>query len=677
MIAMVMYNACLTKGAHLEIPGSSISFGKRDFSAGAMITTTVGGPVVSYGTSETGFLVEVTPDAIISFRIKSTAGFRQVATHMTGVLDGCCHSLLAVRKGSWISILLDGEALESSNIGEPVDVDSADAKLLIGGTRMRGALVTQFEGSVMNVGVWDTALATDRAVAAAFGRVTADDPNLQGYWTLDQTLEDRSPNGNAASMVGAVRFLPCVDCIFTGGKNGYGFCQMANVLTPAQRTDPDLLAADPISQARHVSVRPGTPALFASIMSTADQPAFPAGAAVTLSDPSGRIYNTDVNTDTAFVATHGGQPWGVAIINPTPGPWRLAVSAPPISDFVLQLQTCPSTAVVPTITDALRPLYGPSTQPSGATEAEGWTYVLARVAVTALVGVVMVAAPELIPYALIAASAAFTVIDREEAAAMLPALATGSISAASQQIAGSAGFLVAVDGLLLVDAAVPPDRDKNGTFPLYENRKQALYPYVTASTFNKKRKDLVGARDTRQNVRKELLAFKSGYVTISGHGLPDLITGWPPVTAPDVPEPILKRGQYDPSEIESKIIHIFGCSCGAKGGLGQDMVSHGAVAFFGYSDRYELSKMYAQDFCDCDIAIDKALIDGKTCDEAYEAAIAKFNATIAYLIRMGRNDRADNLKRNRDLLVAPSTDAAYGDKTARLNIGAPPLPINP
>lgn len=77
-------------------------------------------------------------------------------------------------------------------------------------------------------------------------------------------------------------------------------------------------------------------------------------------------------------------------------------------------------------------------------------------------------------------------------------------------------------------------------------------------------------------------------------------------------------------------------------------------------------------FCDCDIEIDKALIDGKTCDEAFKAAITKYNAGISRYRANGDYQSAAYLETDRDRLVAPSTDVAHGEKTAFLNTGAHP-----
>lgn len=673
---MLLYNADLTSGAFFRtLPSPAFNFGTGDFSVGAMVATGTGGPVVSrLGPAGGGFLLTINPDSTVTFGTGDGSGTWQVRSAATEVLDGCCHALLAVRQGATMRILLDGTPLAVTGSGTrqpPLNVDN-NLPLLIGSTSS-GQGIAQLAGTIMNAGVWNVALTDGKVVAAAFARVQASDPGLQGYWTFDLTTDDLSPNGNPASIVGPVRFFPCVDCIFTTGANDYGFCQMANTPTAQQRADPDLLAADPLSQARHVHVQPGTPALFASIMSDADTPAFPAGVRVMVTDPAGRTYDSDVNSDTVLVVTRGGQPWGVSVVNPQPGPWHLAVTAPPASGFLLQLQTCPAAAVVPTITDALLPLYGPDTGTGVTAEAGGWLSLLAKVAVAALAGVavagiVVLSGGTALP-AVAAGIVAFASVSLAEAQLSLPALNTASIPAATIQVGGMAGFLVAVDGLLLADA-----NSDAATQLQYKRRSKVLYPYVTASTFGKKQKSLVGAQVIRANVGAGLTSFGPGYASLAGHGRPSYLLGWYVSGNSGPLQEVLTVGKYSPAEARSKIIHIFACHCGytPPGGLGRDLVAKGAVAFFGYSDQFILPVNEYPVFCDCDIEIDKALIDGKNCDEAYKVAIAKYNAGISRYRASGDYQSAAYLETDRDRLVAPSTDAAYGDRTAFLNTGAHP-----
>ena len=123
------------------------------------------------------------------------------------------------------------------------------------------------------------------------------------------------------------------------------------------------------------------------------------------------------------------------------------------------------------------------------------------------------------------------------------------------------------------------------------------------------------------------------------------------------------------SEVKGRIFHFFACSCGYKsaGGLGQKIVASGAVAFFGYAQPFAMPTNEYATFCDCDIAIDKALIDGKTTDEAYQLSYGAYTTAIDRYRADGNYQAAALAEGNRDNLVSPSTDAAYGSKTATLS----------
>ena len=670
---MLMYNVALSGQSFFAANSSpAYDFGTGDFSVCAMVMTTKGGPVVAYRWREgPGYMIDVGWDSTIGFLTSDGQVTLQVRSGPTSILDGACHTLLAVRQGAAMRIVLDGVPLRATGAGP---WNKAPLNISNHGPLTIGAVWTTeyryFTGAVMNVGIWSKVLDGHAAVAAAFARVTASDPGLQGYWTFDRTTADSSRNGNPAQSYGTPVFQPCLDCVFTSGANDYAFCQIANAPAAADRADAGVVASDPVGQFHSMAVRPGTPALFASIMSASDTPAFPAGVSVTITDPSGRRYDTDTSTDTLCVVTRDGQPWGMAAINPQPGTWRVAVTSPAAIGFALQMQTCPATAVVATITDSLTPLYGQTASLARAQVGGGWLNVLGVFAVAAVAGVVVAvlvggSGGALLPVA--AGIVAFASVSYAGATLALPEVSTHSLQAARTQVGGMAGFLVAVDGLLLADAN---DDDDNLTPLIYKRRAEVLYPYVTASPFNKKQQQLTGRDDIRPKARQALLSFGPGYVSMSGHGEPEYLSGWK-AAYPAEDRQVLKTGSYDQQEVRSKIIHMMACSCGSTkdGGLGRDLVKQGATAFFGYSDVVTVPTNDAEypAFIDCDIEIDKALIDGKTCGQAYQAAIDKYTDTIARLRGEGKVQYAAALSLNKDRLVAPSTDAAYGDETAHLD----------
>ncbi|MFI9275228.1 LamG domain-containing protein [Kitasatospora sp. NPDC052896] len=647
---MDLYAAALGSGSYLSVGSDpAYDFWIGDFSVAAMVMMDAGGPVVSRIDQQGGFSLTVNPDSSITFLTSDGSVTYQLGSGPTLIFDGACHTLVAIRQGVSMQILFDGVVLHSGAGGPPLNVNNS-SPILIGANSSDQKLV----GMVMNVGVWNCALQGDQIVQASFAHNVQENETLRGYWTLDNTFADLSPNNNGAVEVGSVAFLPCVSCVWTSGANGYDFCQMS--VGGAQ--------GESISQVRAIQVEEGVPALFFSIMSDGDQPAFPAGSYVMLIDPANQVYDQDTNSDGVFVLTQDGQPWAVAVVNPQAGHWVVSVTAPPSVGFVLQLQTCPTSDVVQTIEDALYPLYGPA---PGIAEGDvtGWLSVLVQVAVAVVVGVAVAAITVLsggtaIP-AILYGLMAFASVTYVEANVAIGQLDHNDLYQASMQVGGMAGFLVSPDMLLLIDANTDDD---NATLWIYEAREEYLYPAVTTSIFNKNQKRIIGQDDKRDKVEEALLSFNGGYVTAGGHGQSSILQGWYKEGNSGPLAEVLRVGKYDPAEVAGKIIHMLACDCGYS--LGLDVVDKGAVAFFGYSDKFINLKDWHREFCRPDIEIDLALMGQATCEEAYQAAIAVYNSKIGWFQGRGDVDAASFLRKDRDRLVAPSTDPRYGDKNARL-----------
>lgn len=677
-----MYQAILAQGGSLQTnPSAAFNFGTGDFTVMAMVQTTSGGTAVARkggpgGSGNGGFLLVIKADGSIKFATDNGFGFFEVVTGRTNVLDGDCHTVAGIRTGATLSILLDGlpvAVTPRGNATPPLNVNN-NLPLTMGCTQQWQEPYNQFIGGLMNVSVWNTALTGDRIVKAAFARVDGTEPNLQGYWMLDATGDDMSPNDNPAQIVGPVSYGYCLDCVWAEGANDYSFCQISNM--------PDGNAPTMnVTLKREMDVPAGAPALAFAIMADQEVPAFPAGAQVQFTDPTGKSYNQDENNDTVFAQTSGGQLWGLMVVNPQAGTWRVTVTAPATTAFHLTFHTVPSADVVATCTQALDPLYAgipPSGRQLAARSLSGFWSVVASVAVAAVVGVVAAGAAVVLAAAtpIVALSvgiAAFAVVSYSMAAAALPSIAeSNSIPVSTGQTAGMAGFVVAPGKLLLMDADVAADEATQLT---YQQRKLYLYPAVTASTFNKVQAQLLRDQMKRDPVKTALSSFDTGYVSASAHGMAYYLTGWY-VSGTDGPleEVIGTSGsaKFTPAEPKGKIIHFFACNCGYMGtgspGLGRSLVAGGAVAFFGYNQPFAISKKFTKAFCAPDIEIDLQMIKGKTCAEAYTASIAKYEKTIKNLREQGETDSAAALESNQNALVSPSTDAVYGRSDARLEI---------
>lgn len=673
-----MYRAHLIAGASLQtLPSPSFNFGTGDFTVMAMIESQQGGTAVARQGSATGagnggFRLVINPDSSVKFLTSDGVNYFQALTGATGILDGDCHTVAGIRSDLLLSILIDGLVVASTSSGNgtpPLNVNN-NLPVTIGRTQQTQEPNNQFLGDVMNVSVWNVALTGDLIVKSAFARITGSEPGLQGYWTLNATTNDLSPNDNPANIVGIVTFEYCLDCVWAQAANNYTFCRIANM--PEANTP-----AMTITLSREMSVAAGAPALAMSIMAAQDVPAFPTGAQVTLTDPSGQIYNQNQNTDTVFATLNGSQLWGLMVINPAAGIWRIEVTAPATTGFTLYMQTVPSASVVQTSRQALNPLFGTGQNPVQPMSAEDFWDVVAAVAVGVVVGVVAAAAVvasggTAIP-AVAAGIGAFAVVEGTIAATAVPDVNTGSLHHATVQIGGMAGFIVSTDKFLILDANVDLDA---ATQRIYRQRRNKLYPQVVASPFNKVQTQLVGTDMSRAKVKTALTAFSNGYVTGCGHGQPTYLMGWLLSGHPDVLEQVLATygpAKFADAEVQGKIIHFFACHCGYAGtptspGLGRAAVAAGAVAFLGYNIEFVIDPAETPAFCAGDIKIDLAMIAGATCDAAYTQSIAVYNSNIATLRANGNTAAAALLERNRDALVSPSTDPMFGNKNAKLQV---------
>jgi len=129
---------------------------------------------------------------------------------------------------------------------------------------------------------------------------------------------------------------------------------------------------------------------------------------------------------------------------------------------------------------------------------------------------------------------------------------------------------------------------------------------------------LYGMLDRR--VPFQVSAPQSDIIIGTGHGEADTFTGQNEAL-------LLKVGQYNPREVEGKVIKLLSCQTGVE--LGPDLVANGCVVYLGYTDDYLW-------VCDADLVltpwVDKlaatslmpvidsinALLDGRMAKEAHE-----------------------------------------------------------
>jgi hypothetical protein len=240
--------------------------------------------------------------------------------------------------------------------------------------------------------------------------------------------------------------------------------------------------------------------------------------------------------------------------------------------------------------------------------------------------------------------------------------------------ANMAQFEVANDKILLIDPNVSTDQ---GTQITAKWRNKNLRISIMLSWY----RDEIELKDSavnRENVKNALLDPKVRYVSASGHGQINELLGYTLPGDPTKLGTILKSNNIGTGELSGKIFHFIACNTGYHSpendyyGLGENMVKNGARAFLGYKGKYAIKnrdtiingRSLDEWFVYCDAQIDIALLDRKTVNEAYAAAIKEFNAVNKMLV----DDTTANfpqapllLESNRDLLVI------YGDGNARIS----------
>lgn len=171
-----------------------------------------------------------------------------------------------------------------------------------------------------------------------------------------------------------------------------------------------------------------------------------------------------------------------------------------------------------------------------------------------------------------------------------------------------------------------------------------------------------GIRATR-TAALALATPEVGLIVGFGHGAPDEFYGR------SGGDPIFRAGDPDASVVSGKIVHLIGCEAATD--LGPALVAdHGALAFFGYADRftYPASGEEAAEAFACISEINAAIRAGSLASEVHETALAAFDA------RVNRYQAKDPFTAAifagmRDAFRSPGVDERYGQAAACLLTG--------
>lgn len=184
-------------------------------------------------------------------------------------------------------------------------------------------------------------------------------------------------------------------------------------------------------------------------------------------------------------------------------------------------------------------------------------------------------------------------------------------------------------------------------------RKQYVHSVFSARGFEAT--VLEGSDDVRVKFAPIAKGSRTVYISGVGHGSPTVYTG-------DRGDHILEVGAYDPAEVKGKCIHLLSCQTAQQ--LGPDLVQKGARAYVGYFENFTFVGDQAgtpinelELFWQCDSKFDIMMANGATVEEAYNAAIAEYNAAIQLV---PNSVTATWLTHDRNYF------RIYGDKTATI-----------
>lgn len=691
---------------------SAFNVGDGDFSVVAAIVTRSGGGLIYRGDMRrsavgAGFGLYIEPSGAVVFYISDgelCVGIRSVPTH---ILDGSLHTIVAIREQGWLTIHLDNKRLAVSPLYDRTDpprkslnLDSDEA-IRIGHSRSVSLSegILSFDGDVMNVSVWRCALSRKQQISAAFGRLVNNFDHLCGFWSLDGTLYSSGAGDQAQRLCiegdsTAFDMSETSNIVFTSGPNDYEFVQIYGTGTPQ-------------TTLYNFAMPAAVPYFGLGIMADDDTPTCPVGTVVTLTDPNGTVYGTeDVNETNVYAKTVDGSLWAFMVAIPVAGTWQIALkSVAGSANYTCTAQTFPTLpgSFPYSSQEALEPLFGSASLSKSALAPasfakSGWGWFAAAVAVLVaviVVAVVVVTATSVAPAVIVGGIIFAGLVQVGNAISISNMLARSQLSLTSttSQTIGLSGLSPEQKTVLWWDQNLPMPYDFSST--VYKGRLAGLYPNINLSAWNLYSESYLSGDCIPSTINSAASDSSVVYITASGHGNVQAILGWLDESGTGAMEYLLNSPDIADLSFAGRYIHLYACFTGVLDcatyigmddtclsanpyqitgpGLGVVLVNQGAVAFFGYSDYVVVSANNFEGYqtiIDCDAAIDLAMLGGKTCDQAYQAAMAAYKSAYAAFIAEGDEEGAASCVSNMNGLVSPTTNSAYGNKNAFLYIGA-------
>ncbi|EGG23494.1 hypothetical protein DFA_05627 [Cavenderia fasciculata] len=348
----------LSTGKVVVPSNTAYSFGVSNFSVTTLFRTTVAGSLVTRKSAEGregngGWTLTVAANGVFTFLTDNGTGFSRAKTGNTKALNGQWHHVAAIRIGASLEIWLDGVkqtvTIANQTATPPLDVGTNGYPVTFGDNDQ---VPLQFVGELEDVTIWNVAINKTQLASTMFNIVDGNETGLVGYWPMDYDLTDKSITGANGMGFGGMSYLPNFNTKFVqGGTNQYSFVSVVNHANSKRPDDPATIARTQV-----ITVVSGAPILAVSLCAMSFH-TFPAGFTLSMTDPTGTVYNTVQNTATVYVSMVGSSVYQMVVRQPKVGDWVATVTGPVDIPFHLCLSTVPSRNIVPTIQTSLMPLY--------------------------------------------------------------------------------------------------------------------------------------------------------------------------------------------------------------------------------------------------------------------------------------------------------------------------------
>ncbi len=346
--APIGWFAALTASqGYLQAPSSAAyQLGTGDFTLEAWVRGTSpggSGTLIARKSSQGGpgnggFLLVLRPDGTLKLATDDGTGFFQVVTSATTAADGSWHFVAAVRQGTGLSVLVDGQPVAGQTSGTrppPLNVNSGEP-LTIATTLQTQEQYRFWTGQLDAVALWSGARSPATIAADMNTRFTGLEAGLLGFWGFDfRDGRDTSPTRGDAAVTGNVTFVP------PGAPIGQAITVAPAITSVADDGQNVAAAWSPVQQPLVTGYRMTLFTENGQPVSSADGP----GTSGSVPAPSPGSYYVQARA----LGTGIEGPWSTAVVVVTAVPAGLAVAvtdttitaswsaAPPASGYRLAL----------------------------------------------------------------------------------------------------------------------------------------------------------------------------------------------------------------------------------------------------------------------------------------------------------------------------------------------------